>query len=146
MRGWLIRRGVIGHQLEEGRSPIHQAVCTFCRSLPSRARSFPWSACPWVSQMGKQGSISSPLGLMSICLTIQSGLWLTYNSPFFKKKRYLFIFRERGRKGGRKRERSISMWLPLTHPLLGTGPATQACALTGIEPETLWFTGRHPIH
>ena len=23
------------------------------------------------------------------------------------------------------------MWLPLTRPLLGTGPATQACALTG---------------
>ena len=23
------------------------------------------------------------------------------------------------------------MWLPLTHPLLGTWPATQACALTG---------------
>ena len=30
-----------------------------------------------------------------------------------------------------KRERNISVWLPLMHPLLGTWPATQACALTG---------------
>ena len=25
----------------------------------------------------------------------------------------------------------LSVWLPLTHPLLGTWPATQASALTG---------------
>ena len=43
---------------------------------------------------------------------------------------YLFIFGERGREGERG-ERSISVWLPLTRPLLGTTPATQACALTG---------------
>ena len=29
------------------------------------------------------------------------------------------------------RERNINVWLPLAHPLLGTWPATQACALTG---------------
>ena len=29
------------------------------------------------------------------------------------------------------RERNINVWLPLEHPLLGTWPATQACALTG---------------
>ena len=28
-------------------------------------------------------------------------------------------------------ERSINVWLPLTCSLLGTWPATQACALTG---------------
>ena len=27
-------------------------------------------------------------------------------------------------------ERNITVWLPLEHPLLGTWPATQACALT----------------
>ena len=42
---------------------------------------------------------------------------------------YLFIFRERGRKG--ERERNINVWLPLKHPLLGTWPATWASALTG---------------
>ena len=31
----------------------------------------------------------------------------------------------------KERERNINVWLPLTHPLLGTWPATQACALTG---------------
>ena len=31
----------------------------------------------------------------------------------------------------KERERNINVWFPLTHPLLGTWPATQACALTG---------------
>ena len=38
----------------------------------------------------------------------------------------LFIFKERGGEGERVRETS-----PLTRPLLGTWPTTQACALTG---------------
>ena len=42
---------------------------------------------------------------------------------------YLFIFRESGRE--REMERNINVWLPVAHPLLGTWPATQACALTG---------------
>ena len=28
-------------------------------------------------------------------------------------------------------ERTVNVWLPLACPLLGTWPATQACALTG---------------
>ena len=28
-------------------------------------------------------------------------------------------------------EKNINVWLPLAHSLLGTWPATQACALTG---------------
>ena len=44
-------------------------------------------------------------------------------------KKYLFIFRERGKEG--ERERNINVWLPLARPLLGTWPATQACDLTG---------------
>ena len=46
---------------------------------------------------------------------------------FFLK--ILFIFRQRGREG--EREGNINVWLPLTCPLLGTWPATQACALNG---------------
>ena len=47
------------------------------------------------------------------------------------KKFFFNLFLERG--GGKKkeRERNINMWLPLTCPLWGTWPATQACALTG---------------
>ena len=41
----------------------------------------------------------------------------------------LFIYLFRRREG--ERERNISLWLPLVHPLLGTWPATQAFALTG---------------
>ena len=36
--------------------------------------------------------------------------------------------------------------LPLAYPQLGTWPATQACALVGIEPVTLWCTGWHSIY
>ena len=50
-------------------------------------------------------------------------------NTFFKKKILLIYFTQRGRE--QERERHINMWLPLTHPLLGTWPATQACDLTG---------------
>ena len=66
---------------------------------------------------------------------------------FFFKKYFLYLFFElRGRKE-KERETNINVWLPLVRPLLGTWPATQACALTlGIEPVTLWFSGWHSIH
>ena len=38
---------------------------------------------------------------------------------------------ERGEGRDKERERNVNVWLPLTHPLLGTWPATQASALTG---------------
>ena len=43
---------------------------------------------------------------------------------------YLFIFRHRGRQGKREGE-NISVWLLLERCILGTWPATQACAPTG---------------
>ena len=43
----------------------------------------------------------------------------------------LCIFRERVREGEREEEKHQWGVLPLTCPLLGTWPATQACALTG---------------
>ena len=46
---------------------------------------------------------------------------------FFKKRFYLFIFREE--KGGK--EGNINVWLHLECPQRGTWPATQACALIG---------------
>ena len=47
----------------------------------------------------------------------------------FFKRFYLFLEREEGKE--KERERNISVWLPLSHTLLGTWPATQACGLTG---------------
>ena len=55
---------------------------------------------------------------------------LNFKMILFLKRFYLFIFREK--KGKEKeRERNINVWLPLTCPILGTWPPTQACALTG---------------
>ena len=51
-----------------------------------------------------------------------------HGDTFFERF-YLFLQREEGRE--KKRERNITVWLPLTCPLLGTWSATQACALTG---------------
>ena len=48
---------------------------------------------------------------------------------FFKRLYYLFLERGEGRE--KEREININVWLPLMHPLLGTWPAAQACALNG---------------
>ena len=59
-----------------------------------------------------------------------------FRSFFEKKKKRLFIYFQREGEGGRNRGRETSMyerninWLALACPLLGTWPATQACALT----------------
>ena len=47
----------------------------------------------------------------------------------FLKDFDLFLEREEGKE--KERERNINVWWPLTCPLLGTWPTTQACALTG---------------
>ena len=46
-------------------------------------------------------------------------------------KDFIYLFLERGEGREEERERNINVWLPLVRPLLGTWPATQACALTG---------------
>ena len=46
------------------------------------------------------------------------------------KKDFIYLFLDRGEGRERERESNINVWLPLTQPLLGTWPATQACALT----------------
>ena len=65
-------------------------------------------------------------------------LWYEWLRIGFFKGFYLFIFRKKGREGKEKeRERKICKrnvdWLSLTHPQLGTWPATQACAPTRNE-------------
>ena len=49
----------------------------------------------------------------------------------YKNKNIFYLFLERGYGKEKERERNISVWLPVICPLLGTWPATQACALTG---------------
>ena len=54
--------------------------------------------------------------------------WIIF---FFLNDVFIYLFLERGEGREKERERNINVWLPLTHSLLGTWPATQACALTG---------------
>ena len=69
--------------------------------------------------------------------------WLIKSFAHFYFFKDLFIyFRDRGRE--EERERNINMWLPFACPLLGTWPATQACALTGNGTSDL--LGLHSIH
>ena len=65
---------------------------------------------------------------------------------FFLFLDFIYLFLERGEGKEKERERNINVWLPLMCPLLGTWPVTQACALTGNQTRTLWFSGRPSIH
>ena len=64
-----------------------------------------------------------------VCLTMRSSSSL-HSFYFLFYIYYLFIFRERGREGGREREKHQCV-VASHHPQLRTWPATQACALTG---------------
>ena len=48
-------------------------------------------------------------------------------------KDFIYLFLERGERREKEKERNINVCLPLEHPLLGTWPTTQSCALTGNE-------------
>ena len=51
----------------------------------------------------------------------------------FFKKDFIYLLLKRGEGREKERERHITVFLPLMRLLLGTQPATQACALTGRE-------------
>ena len=71
----------------------------------------------------RRGSVNFLLWLLKFfCASV----WIV--SFFFRDFIYLFLDRGEGQK--KERERNINVWLPLRHPLLGTWPATQICALT----------------
>ena len=71
-------------------------------------------------------------------------LWTLLFYSFWK---ILFIYFYREGKGRRKRGRETSMCGCLSHaPYWGPGLQPRHVPWLGIELETLWFTGRHPIH
>ena len=53
-----------------------------------------------------------------------------YTLEYFLKKDFNFVFLDKGEGRETERERNINVWLPLVHPIQGTWPETQACALT----------------
>ena len=57
-------------------------------------------------------------------------------------KDFIYSFLERGE----EKERNISVWLPLTHPVLGTWPETQACTLTVNRTSDPLVPSPHSIH
>ena len=67
--------------------------------------------------------------VITLIISLQILTKKSYNIYNIFLRFHSFIFKERGREA--ERERNIYVWLPLTHPLLGTCPPIQACALTG---------------
>ena len=46
---------------------------------------------------------------------------------FFREGEVIYFLEREGKE--KERKRNINVWLPLTHPQLGSWPTTQACAL-----------------
>ena len=77
-----------------------------------------------------------------------NSIFCQQQNSFCKDLKIYFIYLFLEGKGGRETsmcERN-SDHLLLACPQPGTWPTAQACALTGNEPATLQFTGRHTIH
>ena len=115
-------------------------TCSYLESnLPSNQNFFLW----------EKSDYSWTKSILHLRIEIRSG-WILI--PLFKNSLFLYyylliiifhanykptffldfifyLFLERGE--GKERERNISVWWPLEHPLLGTWPAIQASALTG---------------
>ena len=89
-----------------------------CMPFPSCS-----SPLPAVRVYSPRFDISAPNGARCSVVT------LVLLSILFKI--FIYLFLERGEGKEKERERNIHVWLPLTHPQLGTWPATQACVLTG---------------
>ena len=77
-----------------------------------------------MSLPGSEGHPECDINSESHCEEVNP-LQFVLNLLFFKR---FYLFLERGMEG-KVRERRINVWLPLTCPLLGTWPATQACAM-----------------
>ena len=82
------------------------------------------------------------------CIYPEICTWMFIAALFFFKgslvstfksiiKDFIYLLLER--REGREKEsgRNINVWLPFSHPLLGTWPAIQACALTGNQTGNL---------
>ncbi|KAF6094981.1 hypothetical protein HJG60_012021 [Phyllostomus discolor] len=102
-----------------------QSVGLLVRALPDLQMAT-FSLCSHMVKRASSGVFCSYRGTSPIGLGPHS---MTSFNLFLRL--FIYLFLERGEGKEKERERNISVWLPLAHPLLGTWPATQACALTG---------------
>ena len=109
---------------------IHQAFRTFLVKYLPIQRRFLFNPPLGCTQINVFTNLQG-----SVCLFILKG-WLFI---------YLLLL-ERGEGREKEMERNVNVWLPSVHPLLGTWPATQVCALTGNQSSNPWFAGQHSIH
>ena len=84
--------------------------------------------------------INISLPLFTLSLKISKYKLIKYFLTVAFSVYYSFIFREK--KGGKKRERKVNLWLPLVYPLLGIWPTTQAFAL---DWESNWWPLVHRL-
>ena len=75
-------------------------------------------------------TFSSPVCYLSLSKSYYIFL-LSFDCVEWNFKDFIYLFLQRGEGREKERESNINVWLPLMCPLLGTWPATQACALTG---------------
>ena len=94
------------------------------------------------SEKGRRGKITQSWKIWKLtCIGIMTRAgryWaLTRGQALFQRPMYYFfkvfiyLFSERGEGSETEWERSVSVWLPLGCPAMGTWPTSQACALTG---------------
>ena len=106
-------------------------VCVFL-IIKTLQYSFVWKAVrgknPWLKQRLGGRHTESGSSVASNCPNVRAS---TPQFPFFFLFYFILLFLDRGEGREKERERNIKVRLPLARPLLGTWPATQACAPTG---------------
>ena len=82
--------------------------------------------------------------LVGTCVSFFFLSFFLKKSSFFKD--FIYSFLGRGEEREKERERNINVSLPLDCPILGTWPATQACALTGNWTDDPLVRSLHSVH
>ena len=135
--------------------PSPQKILLCSASLPgnhcSDFCSLPFSFTP-ASAVDHNHMSSKVLFLDSFQIILWTSFHDVHNCPWFMLcsfiflQAFIYLFLERGEEREKERNRNISVWLPLTRPLLGTCLQPRHVPSLGIEPVTFQFIGRHSVH
>ena len=109
------------------------------RTQSRRLKSHAWHYLPPFLSKENENRIESQSLSSDVCclnMTRSLGLCLLFIHSFIHSD-CIYLFLERGESREEEREKIINVWLSLACPLLGTWPATQACALTGNQTGNL---------